>query len=194
MVAGRGIHLATATSQATVLCARIRALAYARTLHPLFAPINIQTCDCPSVAPLRNLHAHFSAMHAASKAAYSHIDDADPSYCTFGTASARFHPQGLPSTAASDIPPDACDPHPDIPSAIRYPTLRQLTSLDVLQGLEPSRFKGWRKTLTLVHAHCQWIALYLNAPNRSKAILISQSQCYRSPTRMLVGYVHFISW
>ena len=177
-LAGRGILLATATSQATFLCARIRALAYARTLHPLFAHIDILTCDCPSVAPLRNLHAHFSAMHAASKAAHSHIDDADLTFCTFGTASARFRPQGLPSTAASDIPLEACDPHPDIPSALRFPTLRQLPSLDVLQGLEPSRFKGWRKTLTSIHAHCQWIALYLNAPNRSKSILISQSQPY----------------
>ena len=38
------------------------------------------------------------------------------------------------------------------------------------------RFKGWRKTLTSIHAHCQWIALYLNSPDRSKRLLISQSQ------------------
>ena len=115
-------------------------------------------------------------MHAACKVAYSHIDNADLTFCTFGTASTRFRPQGLPSTAASDIPLEACDPHPLIPSATRFPTLRQLPSLDVIQGLHASRFKGWRNALTTIHAHCQWIPLYFNAPGRSKSILICQSQ------------------
>ena len=163
-------------SPATFLAARLRALAYARTLHPTVATIDLLSDPSPAIAPIRAAHHHISSLRASAASAYAACDAADPTVDTFGVPAFRFHPGGLPSADASAIPLEPCDPDPDVPAPTRFPSLRQIPSLAALSGLDPSYFKGSLRTFSAAIHHHAWASLYTSSPARDAALLISQSQ------------------
>ena len=173
---GQGLRFATSHCHATFLAARLRALGYARALHPIFQAIDLIRDLSPSIAPLRVAHTRIATCRDAAAAIHARIAASDHTLDTYGVASPRFHPKGLPSADATAIPLDACEPDTVVPSPERFPCLRQIPSLEALAGLAPSRFKSSRRTFSAAINHLAWAALHDDCPARDAALLISQSQ------------------